>query len=112
MSAASVIPSLIPLVVVVAMRRAEARIHQQLADARAFAAESAIPLSLSRSFDRRRLQGLIRGGAVRPTANGRHFLDAQGWDNYRRNRRRRAWLAVSIVVALVGVVLAVAILMS
>jgi len=111
MSAATLIPTLIPLLVVAAMRRAEARIHRQLADARAFTAESAIPLSLGRSFDKRRLEGLIRGGAVHPTDVGRHFLDAQGWDNYQRNRRRRALLALSVALALVGVVFAVTILL-
>ena len=79
MSAAAVIPSLIPLFVVIAMRRAEARIYRQLADARALTAESAIQLSLSRSMDRRRLRGLIHGGAVRLAANSRHFLDSDGW---------------------------------
>ncbi len=103
MSGAAVIPSLIPLFVVVAMRRAEARIHRQLADARALTAETAIELSLRRSIDRRRLQGLVHGGAVRLAANNRHFLDADGWSNYHRSRRRRVVIALSVVVALVGV---------
>src|SRR5262249_2079166 len=107
MSAAAAIPSLIPLFVVAAMRRAEARIYRQLVDARALTAESAIQLSLSRSIDRRRLQGLIHGGAVRLAANSRHFLDPDGWGNYQRNRRRRGLLALSIVVAFVGVGFAV-----
>jgi hypothetical protein len=103
MSAAAFIPSLIPLIVVVAMRRAEERIHRQLADARAFTAETAIPLSTGRAIERRRLQGLIRGGAVRQTANGSHFIDADGWSKYRGNRRRRALIALSVVLALVGI---------
>ncbi len=107
MSAATAITSLIPLFVVVAMRRAEASIYRQLADARAFTAESAIQLSLSRSLERRRLQGLIRGCAVRLTANSRHFLDADGWSNYQRNRRRRGLLAMSVVLALFGIGVAV-----
>ena len=107
MSAAAAIPSLIPLVVVVAMRRAEARIYRQLVDAGACTAESSIQLSLPRSIHRRRLQGLIHGGAVRLTANGLHFLDKDGWGNYQRNRRRRALLALSVVVALIGVGFAV-----
>ena len=111
MSAVAVIVSLIPMFAVAAMRRTEARICRQLADARAFTAESSIQLSLSRSFDKRRLQGLIHGGAVRPTANGLHFLDTDGWGNYQRNRRRRALLVLSVVVALVGVVFAVAYVM-
>ena len=108
MSAAAVIPSLIPMMVVVAMRRAEARIHRQLADAKAFTAESAIPLSIGRSIDRRRLQGLIDGGAVQATANDRHFLDTGGWDAYMRRRGRRVTLALTIVLALVGVAAVVA----
>lgn len=107
MSGAAVIPSLIPLFVVIAMRRAEARIHRQLSEARAFTAESAVDLSLSRSMDRRRLQGLIGGGAVRLTANGRHFLDADGWSQYQVQRRHRVFIAVSIIVALIGVGLGV-----
>jgi len=107
MSAAALIPSLLPLFVVVAMRRAEARIHRQLVDAGAFRAESAIPLTLSRSFDRRRIEGLIRGGAVRLTADGRHYLDADGWSVYHQNRRLRVLLAMSVVVGLIGVAIAV-----
>lgn len=107
MSAVAVVPSLLPLIVVVAMRRAEASLHRQLVDARAFTAESAIPLAPRRSLERRRLQGLIRGGAVRLASNGRHFLDADGWSSYQRRRRRRVLLASSVVVALVGIGLAV-----
>lgn len=103
MAAPAVIPSLIPLFVVAAMRRAEARIHRQLLEARAFTAETAIPLTLSRSFDARRLQGLIAGGAVRATAAGLHFLDADGWSTYQQNRRRRVVIAVGVVLALIGV---------
>lgn len=107
MSAAALIPSLIPMFVVLAMRRAEARIHRQLVGAGAFGAEAAIPLTLSRSFDRRRIDGLIRGGAVRMTADGRHYLDAEGWSAYHKRRRQRVLLAMSVVVALIGVAIAV-----
>ena len=107
MSAAAAISSLLPLLMVVAMRRAEARIYRQLADAGAFSAESAIQLSLSRSLERRRLQGLIGGGAVRVTVDSRHFLDTDGWTKYQGNRRRRALLALSIVAVLFGVGIAI-----
>ncbi len=107
MSAAAIIPSLLPLFVVIAMRRAEARIHRQLVDASAFTAQSAIELSLARSMDRRRLRGLMDGGAVRGTADRRHFLDREGWDAYQRGKRRRTLTAVCIVIVLLGVVLAV-----
>jgi len=107
MGAAAIIPSLIPMFVVIAMRRAELRIHRQLAEARAFTAETAVPCSPSRGFEKRRLQGLIHGGAVRQTADHRCFIDADGWSEYYRRRRRRVLLALSVVVVLVGVVLAV-----
>lgn len=107
MSAVATITSLIPLFVVAAMRRAEARIHRQLTDARAFDAESSIQLSLKRSMDRRRLEGLIHGGAVRLTSNSLYFLDAEGWENYQRNRRRRVLFALSVVLSLVAVGLTV-----
>ncbi|MBM4014742.1 MAG: hypothetical protein FJ293_07245 [Planctomycetes bacterium] len=103
MSGAAVIPSLIPPFVVVAMRRAEARLIRQLSEARAFTAESAVELSLNRSMDRRRLQGLIDGGAVRVAANGRHFLDDDGWTRYQGRRRQRVLLVVSTLVALIGI---------
>jgi hypothetical protein len=104
MSAAAVIPSLLPLFIAIAMRRAEASIYRQLANVGAVTAESAIQLSPCRSIERRRLHSLIRGGAVRVTTNSLHFLDARGWIRYRRNRRRRALLAISVVVALLGIV--------
>ena len=110
MSAAAVIPSLLPLFMLVAMRRAEARLYRQLADAKASTPESAVPLSPGRSIDRRRLQGLIRGGAIRLNASGHHFLDADGWVRYQRDRRRRGLLAVSVLVALLGVAFAIAFL--
>ena len=107
MSAAAVIPCLIPVIVAVAMRRAEARILRQLTDAHATTAESAIELALGRSMDRRRLDGLVHGGAVHATANGRHFFDSAGWDTYHRNRRRRVLFAASIAIAVVGLILTV-----
>lgn len=107
MSAAAVIPSLLPLFMVVAMRRAEDRIHRQLESAGAIRAESAIPLSPSRSLDRRRLQGLLGSGAVRLAPNGHYYLDVDGWNTHKENRRRRALLAVAVVVALLGAVAAV-----
>lgn len=110
MSAAAMIPCLIPLAVVIAMRRAEARIHGQLDDARALTPESAIQLSLRRSMDGRRLEGLVHGGAVRVTADGRHYLDLDGWSNYQQRRRARVLLAISILIALIGIGIGVAVL--
>lgn len=104
MSAGAVLPSLIPVIVVAAMRRAEGRIHRQLSEAGATTTESAITLSLRRSLDRRRLQALIHSGAVHATADGRHFLDAEGWTRHRNARLQRVALAVTVIVALLGVV--------
>ena len=108
MSAATLVPSLMPLLMVVAMRRAEARILRQLAEARALTPESAIVLTVRRSFDRRRLQGLVEGGAVHTAADNRHFLDEDGWQRFQLRRRRRGLLALSVVLTLVGTGLVVA----
>lgn len=102
MSAAAVIPSLLPLFMVIAMRRAEERIHRQLESAGAIRSAAAIPLALTRSIDRRRLQGLLGSGAVRLAPNGHYYLDVEGWDTHKGNRRRRALLALAVVVALLG----------
>lgn len=108
MGVAALIPSLMPLLMVVAMRKAEARVHRQLSDAGAFDAQRAIPLSLSRSMDKRRLRGLIDGGAVRLTDDHRHYLDADGWERHLQKRRRRMAIALGVVVVLVVLVLAIA----
>ncbi|MBL8755672.1 MAG: hypothetical protein JNK15_20420 [Planctomycetes bacterium] len=107
MTAAALIPTLLPMFMVIAMRRAEARIHRQLTDAQATDAETAIELTLHRSMDKRRLRGLVEGGAVRLAADSRHYLDATGWQDYQRRRRHRVILAMTIVLALVGSTLAV-----
>lgn len=104
MSAGAVLPSLIPVLVVAAIRRAEERIHRKLTEAGAVTAKSAVALSLDRSFDRRRLQALMRSGAVHATADGRHFLDAEGWTKHRNARLQRVALAVTVIVALLGIV--------
>lgn len=107
MGAGAIIPSLLPIFMVIAMRRAEARIYRQLADAGAFNADAAIELSLGGSFERRRLQGLESAGAVRLAAPSRHYIDADGWARFQLDRRRRVMIAVSIVAALLGIGLAV-----
>jgi len=107
MGAAALIPSLLPLFMVMAIRRAERRIHRQLSDAGAFTVESAVPLSPSGSREKGRLQDLVRGGAVRLASSDRYFLDADGWNSYQSRRRRRALIALSVVVVLVSVGFAV-----
>lgn len=100
---ATLIPSLLPLCMVIAMRRAEQRICRQLTEAGAFTAESAIQVSLERSIDRRRLEGLVGGGAIHPAAGGRHFLDPEGLCKFHDNRQRRVIIAGAIVVSLIGI---------
>ena len=106
MSAAAMIPSLLPLLIVAMMRRAEARIYRQLAEANAYTADSAIALSPGRSIDVKRLKSLVRGGAVRSISNSQYFLDTDGWKTYRSNRRRRALFAVTLVLAFAGMAIA------
>lgn len=103
MGAPAVFASMIPMFVVAAMRRAEERIHRQLVEARAVSAETAIPLTLSRHFEQRRLQSLIESGAVKQTAAGLHFLDAAGWSAHQSARHRRFWIALGVVLGLIGV---------
>ena len=108
MSSGASIATLLPLFMAVAMIRAERRIHRQLVDAGALTPESAVPLSLSRSMDSRRLQHLIRRGAVRVAANGHYYLDVEGWSKHLSNRKRRVLIAVSVIaVVLVGIAAAV-----
>ncbi len=102
-AAATLIPSFIPLLMVAAMRRAEQRICRQLTEAGALTAESAIQVSLARSIDRRRLEGLVSGGAIHPAAGGRHFLDPEGLRKFHDDRQRRVILAGAIVVSLIGI---------
>ncbi len=73
MSVAAMIPSMLPLLIVAMMRRAENRIYRQLSDANAYTPDSAIALSPGRSIEQKRLQSLIRGGAVRMNANSNTF---------------------------------------
>lgn len=108
MSVAAVFPSLLPMFVVVAIRRAEQRIHRQLADAGAVTADSAIQLSLGRAFDGSRLEALVRSGAVRVAADQRHYLDAEGWNRHQLARRRRVLLVLSVILPLVCFALALA----
>ena len=106
MSVAAIIPSMLPLLIVAMMRRAENRIYRQLSDANAYTPDSAIALSPGRSIEQKRLQSLIRGGAVRLNANSQYFLDTDSWSTYRSNRRRRALLAITIILALAGMAIA------
>ena len=101
MAAPAVFASLIPMFVMAAIRRAEDRLHRQLVEARAFTAETAIPLTLGRSIDARRLQGLMEGGAVKRTAAGLHFLDEGGWNAHLSRRRRRVVIALCVVLSLI-----------
>lgn len=106
---AAFIPTIFPLFIVIAIKRAEERIHRQLSEARATTAETAIALSTTRSIDQRRLEHLVRGGAVRVNASGLHYLDADGWRRHLEARRRRVFVALTIVLVLLGVGIAIAV---
>ncbi len=112
MGAGALIASFVPILVAVSMRRAEERIHRQLVDAKALTPESAVPLSLERSFDHRRLEALLRSGAVRATENGRHYFDPDGWERHREARRRRVLVVLPIVLAVVGVLITVLLILK
>jgi hypothetical protein len=49
-----------------------------------------------------RLGRLERAGAVRQTETGLRYLDAAGFENYRRARRRRALTIVAVVLPLLA----------
>lgn len=94
-----------PLVVMLAavMKRAERRVLRQLRDSEAHSPESAQPLEPMAGLGQLRLSRLIDGGAVIATPDGRYYLDEDGWEHYRSERRRRAFAAVAAVL-MAGVV--------
>lgn len=105
-------PTFLPLIIALAIRRAERRIRQDLLDAGAVSASAAVPLSTERSLRRKRLRRLIDAGAVREVEPGQYYLDEGEWTRYHHDRRRRALIAVSVVVALGGLAFAVATIVS
>ena len=106
------VPTFLPMIIALAIQRAERRIRQDLLDAGAVSASGAVPLSYDRLLRRKRLRRLIDAGAVREVEPGRYYLDEVEWTRYRHDRRRRGLVAVSIVFALGGLAFAVATIVS
>lgn len=100
MTLAPVVPPAIVLVVLAAERRLIARLRQ----ARATVPERAVRLETQR-LSRRRLAHLVRVGAVREIADGRHYLDEAVYTLYCGHRRRMVIIAVVAAVLALGAVM-------
>ena len=97
------LPTFLPLLIAVAMRRAEQHIHADLVAAGALSADTAVALAYVQPLRRTRLRRLVASGAVRSASAGHFYLDEAAWATHRASRRRRALVALSIVLALAGV---------
>jgi len=64
--------------------------------------QTAISLEPRGPLARFRLGRLERAGAVRQTATGLRYLDAAGFEGYRRARRRRAFRILAVVLPLIA----------
>ena len=104
----SSVPMLFPMFIALAMARAERRIQRDLVTGGASTPETAIPLVYRRSIRRKRLERLVGAGAVHLVDGSRYYIDHDGWARYRSSRRRRAFIAISVVLALAGVALVAA----
>ena len=87
---------------VIALVGADRRIIRRLQGAGASDTASAVPLSLGWPMSRFRLRRLRTAGAVVSAAPDRFYLDAAGYRNYRRMRRRRALTVLSIALPLIA----------
>ena len=89
-----------PLAVIFAalIVRTDRKLLARLRDAEATSPDRALLLDTLSQFDAMRLRRLTDGGAVVATPDGRHFLDEEGWQHYRSERRRRAFGAVAVVL--------------
>lgn len=86
---------------------AEHRLARGLSRAGATTPGAAQPVSSTRAIDGRALERLAAAGAVRDAGGGRYWLDEAAYGAYRGERRRRALIAVAVVLA-IGIVLALA----
>jgi hypothetical protein len=86
------------VIVAVAMTRTDRKLLARLRDAQATSPDSALMLDTLSGFAAMRLRRLTDGGAVVATPDGRHFLDEEGWQHYRSERRRRALGAIAVVL--------------
>lgn len=80
-----------------AIVRTDRRIVRDLRSANATSANRAIVLGGLR-LRRLRTGRLTSAGALRATADGRHWLDEAGWRAYRAARRRRVLIAVTLAL--------------
>ena len=89
-----------PLAVILAaaMTRTDHKLLARLREAQATSPDRAVQLDALSGFAAMRLRRLTDGGAVVATADGRHFLDEEGWQVYRAERRRRAYGAIAVVL--------------
>jgi predicted nucleic acid-binding Zn ribbon protein len=81
---------------------ADRRIIRRLQRRGAIDPASAVPLSLGWPMSRFRLRRLTNAGAVVPVDPDRFYLDAAGYRNYQRRRRRRALAILSVVLPLIA----------
>jgi len=86
--------------VLVATRR---RIIRRLTDASALDESSAVPLPSSGPVSGFWVRRLLDAGVVRRLPDGRAWLDAPAWSEYRRVRRRRALALVATLLAAAAV---------
>jgi hypothetical protein len=83
---------------VMAMIGTERRLLRRLRGASAIDAQTAISLEPRSPLTRFRLRRLERAGAVLTTPSGRRYLDAAGFDSYRRARRKLALTILAVVL--------------
>jgi hypothetical protein len=75
------------------------RILHQLRQAQAVEPERATAIVVRSPLVRWRLSRLTTVGVVRALVDGRYYLDEAGWQEYRRQRRRRALSVMAGVLA-------------
>jgi len=97
----------IPAVFAALILRIDRRLVASLRTAGALTSATATTLEPQHALMRWRLARLQRVGAIGRNASGDFFLDATGWDGYRRRRRRRVLWALAVIVPL-ALVLALA----
>lgn len=74
------------------------RVVREFQNRRAVNAQTAIPFAPSSPLKAWWLERLRNAGVLRPEAGGRFWLDESSWMRYQATRRRRAMMAVAIVV--------------
>ena len=85
--------------------RTDRRIVRTLRDEQALSPDRAFPFDPQNAFVRWRFRRLAFGGAIRPAAQGRWYLDEAGLDNYRWARRKRLIAAAGVAIAVMATVM-------